>query len=127
MSDIVYFELNDWSFDYYPDCEPYLTWLDTEVFQFRNKKWLEENKLIVVETYVDMSSNYCITATEDWVKKNCNEILTTHRQFLRYPEEDENVYGQFGCPFLEYSEENIGYWFAGWDEYDNWKPERTND
>ena len=82
MHDIVYFELNHWSpGDDYPDCEPYLTWMDEDVFQFRNKEWLEKNKIVVVETLVDMSCNYCITATKEWVEKNCNEILTTNTKF----------------------------------------------
>ena len=128
MHDIVYFELNHWSpGNDYPDCEPYLTWMDDEVLQFRNKEWLEKNKIVVVETLVDMSCNYCITATKEWVEKNCNEILTTNTKFLRHPNKDGKVYGKFDCPFLEYTEENIGYWFAGWDDFDNWKPERVND
>ncbi len=127
MPDIVYFELNHWSTDYFPDCEPYLTWMDDNVLQFRNEEWLKNNRLVVVETIVDMSCNYCIAATREWVEKNCNEILTTHTQFLRQPGEDGKVYGRFGCPFMEYSDENIGYWFAGWDEFGKWKPERMDD
>lgn len=125
MEEIVYFELNHWSTDYFPDCEPYLTWMEDEVLQFRNQEWIKENKLVVVETLVDMSCNYCITAPRKWVEENCKEILTTHKQFLREPDEDGNIYGQFGCPFLEYTEENIGYWFAGWDEFNNWTPQRV--
>lgn len=124
MEEIVYFELNHWDTDYFPDCEPYLTWMDDKVLQFRNKEWLKENKLVVVETLIDMSCNYCITAPRKWVEKNCKEILTTHQQFLRNPDKYCNIYGQCGCPFLKYTEENIGYWFAEWNKYDNWTLQR---
>ena len=128
MQDIIYFELNHWCpEDYYPDCEPYVTWMDDNVLQFRDQKWIKENKLVVVETLVDMSCNYCITAPREWVEKNCKEIITTHTKFLREPDENGNIYGQFGCPFLPYTEDNIGYWFAGWDQYDNWEPKRIED
>ena len=128
MQDIVYFELNNWeNGNTYPDCEPYLTWMDDRILQLSDKEWIEKNKLAVVETYVDMSCNYCVTAKREWVEKNCNEILTTNTQFLRFPNENGMIYGQFGCPFMEYSEENIGYWYAGWDKFDNWKPKRVDD
>ena len=92
--EIVYFELNNWSSKYHPDAEP------------------------LVRTVIDMSANWCITATKDWVLKNCPELLTKYRKFLRYPDEDgELPCGEFGCsPFYEYTEENIGFHFLD-DEY----------
>lgn len=126
MSDIVYIELNHWSpGTNYPDCEPYLTWMSDEVLQFRDDKWLRENKIIAVETLIDMSCNFCITAPRKWVEKNCNDILTTYTEFLRQPDEDGKVYGQFGCVFKEYTKENLGYWYAGWDELE--EPKRVNE
>lgn len=108
--EIVYFELNNWSPGYhYPDDEPFLTWIGDDLnIYFENEKWVKENKLCVVWSWVDISMNFCITATKEWVEKKCPKLLTEYTQFLRLPEEDGVVYGNFGDQFLPYSEENIG-------------------
>ena len=111
MKDIVYFELNNWTpGDHYPIDEPFLTWIgDDYNIHFQNENWVKENKLCVVRDIIDMSVNFCITATKEWVEENCPKLLTDYREFLREPEEDGCVYGDFGGDkFLEYSEENIG-------------------
>lgn len=113
--EIVYFELNNWSPGRdYPNAEPFIGWMSDDLKQrFRNEEWVKENKLVVVESFVDMSSNYCVTATKEWVTNNCPELLCKYNEFLRVPDEDEDVpYGRFGCPFLEYEEKNIGIHFA---------------
>ena len=113
--DIVYFELNNWfSGRDYPNAEPFLSWMRDDLNQkFRDEEWIKENKLVVVESLVDMSMNFCITATKEWVEENCHELLSTYKNFVRKPEDDEDVpYGRFGSPFLEYKEENIGYHYA---------------
>lgn len=113
--DIVYFELNNWfSGRDYPNAEPFLSWMKDDLNQkFRDEEWIKENKLVVIESLVDMSMNFCITATKEWVEENCHELLSTYKNFVRKPEDDEDVpYGRFGCPFLEYKEENIGYHYA---------------
>ena len=113
--DIVYFELNNWfSGRDYPNAEPFLSWMKDDLNQkFRDEEWIKENKLVVVESLVDMSMNFCITATKEWVEENCYELLSTYENFVRKPEDGEDVpYGRFGCPFLEYKEENIGYHYA---------------
>ena len=70
--EIIYFEVNDWSPGRdCPDCEPFDTWLDVDNLNFRNEQWLIENKIIAVETIIDMSLNYCVTAPKEWVEKNC--------------------------------------------------------
>lgn len=125
MDVIINFELNDWSNRYYPACEPYETWLNAECdleknIWFRDEEWLLKEKIIVVETIVDMSLNYCITAPLSWVKKNCPSLLLEYKQFIREPNEQGDTYGQFGCPFKEYTEENLGYWYADYDSFDNW-------
>ena len=116
--EIVYFELNNWSSKYHPDAEPFRTWVSYQSWNFDNEEWIKENRLVVVRTVIDMSANWCITATKDWVLKNCPELLTKYRKFLRYPDEDgELPCGECGCsPFYEYTEENIGFHFLG-DEY----------
>lgn len=108
--DVVYFELNNWfAGEDYPNDEPFLSWMRNDLnIKFRNEKWVIENELCVVKSMVDMSSNFCITAKKEWVEKNCPKLLTDYKEFLRYPDEWEEVYGRFGCHFLEWSEENFG-------------------
>ena len=113
--DIVYFELNNWfSGRDYPNAEPFLSWMRDDLNQkFRDEEWIKENKLVVVESLVDMSMNFCITTTKEWVENNCPKLLSTYENFVRKPEEGEDIpYGRFGCPFLEYNEGNIGYHYA---------------
>lgn len=108
--EVVYFELNNWACGHdYPDTEPFISWMCNDLDQkFDNDCWVKENKLVVVESLVDMSINYCITATEEWVQLNCPELLTKYTQFIRYAEDNNLPEGRFGCPFLDYSEDNIG-------------------
>lgn len=112
IMELVYFELNNWfAGSDYPDDEPFLSWMAR--YLFRDEDWVKENKLVVVESLVDMSLNYCITATKEWVQQNCSELLTKYSQFVRYGEEDDELpEGRFGCPFLEYNEDNIGWHYA---------------
>ena len=149
MNDIVYFELNNWFVGRdYPDAEPFLSWMRDDLNQtFRDEKWVKDNKLCVVFTPIDMSQNYCITATKDWVLKNCPDLLsdkeydtgfvirygrgeneeehyTEHysfKQFLRFPDKDGDVYSKFGMEFLPYEEENFGVTTVYWDnDYEDW-------
>ena len=117
-NDIIYFELNNWFCGWdYPNDEPFISWMSNDLqIKFNNEDWIEENKLCVVKTFVDMSCNFCITATKDWVKKNCSKLLTDYKQFLRFPDEDDEVHGRFGTLFLEYCEENIGLEDRGDDD-----------
>ena len=146
MKDIVYFELNNWFVGRdYPDAEPFLSWLRDDLNQtLLSDKWAKENKLCIVFTTIDMSFNYCVTATKEWVMKNCPDLLsdkeydtkfitygregnkehTEHysfKQFLRFPDEDGNVYSDFGMEFLPYEEENFGVTAVYWDnDYEDW-------
>lgn len=113
--EIVYFELNNWACGRdYPNAEPFVSWLEDDLRQqFRDEEWIKENKLVVVESLVDMSLNYCIAATKEWVMLNCPDLLTEHCRFVRYSEEPDDLPdGRFGCPFLEYTEDNIGYHYT---------------
>lgn len=116
MNEIIYFELNNWAPGRdYPDCEPFLTWMEDDLnIVFRDENWVKENQLVVVESLLDMSLNYCITATKEWVQRNCPELLTKYTQYIRVSEEDNNELpeGRFGCPFLEYNKDNIGCHYA---------------
>ena len=131
--EIVYFELNNWFGGRdYPNEEPFLTWCgDDSNLYFSNEEWVKNNKLVVLESLVDMSYNWCVTATKEWVLQNCPKLLSEestevvmvtrskegeskrtesypYNSFLRYPDEDGTVYGRFGDEFREYIEENIG-------------------
>ena len=107
---IIYFELNNWTCgEHYPAEEPFLTWFESDRnLYFNNAQWVKENKLCVVRSIIDMSVNFCITATKSWVEENCPRLLTHHQNFLRKPDEDGCVYGYWGDEFLPYTEENIG-------------------
>ena len=120
--EIINFELNNWwPDDYYPNCEPFISYVcflkeRNYYVKFRDTNWIKENKLVIVETIEDMSVNFCVTATKSWVEENCPEILTKYSKFIRTLEEGEDkVRGDFGCPFLDYTEENIGYHFFEWN------------
>lgn len=109
-NEIVYFELNDWfSGRDYPDEEPFITWLGNDLhLYFEDANWVRENKLCIVRSTIDMSINFCITTTKEWIKNNCPRLLTEHKKFLRIPNNDGYVYGNFGDKFLEYKECNFG-------------------
>lgn len=110
--EVVYFELNNWMPGRdYPEAEPFIEWMSNDLKQqFEDEEWIKENKLVVVESLIDMSVNYCVTAPKEWVEKNCSELLAKYEEFLRVA--DEVPVGRFGCPFLEWSEENTGFHFA---------------
>ena len=107
-SDIIYFELNDWEPDeYYPNEEPFKTWMETLPFPLIDDKWAKENKLCIAYELIDQSMNYCITASKKWVEENCPRLLTHYQQFLRGSENNE-ARGHWGTKFLEYIPENFG-------------------
>lgn len=116
--EVVYFELNNWfAGEHYPAEEPFLTWIGHDLsIHFNNEDWVNDNKLCVVRHMIDMSMNFCVTATKEWVEANCPKLLTEYTKFLRYSDKDGCVDGQFGDEFLEYSEENIGITDV-YDEY----------
>lgn len=121
MNEIVYFELNNWfaGIDY-PDNERFINWMHDDLnIKFSSEKWAEENRLCIAVRFIDMSQNFCITATKNWVEKNCPELLTDYTQFLRHPDEYGDVYGRFGDEFLPHEEENFGVtWTDLDDEYE---------
>ena len=122
---IVYIELNNWAEGIdYPCCEPVISWMAEE--QFADGSWCKQNRLCVLGGCVDMSSNYCIAAPEEWVRCNCPELLTndtymyaacygaeasqigSFSDFRREPDSDGNVFSRFGWKFLPYCEKNFG-------------------
>ena len=125
----VYFELNNWfPGTNYPDAEPFVTWCDDENLIFADEEFVKTNRLCVVEQVIDMSVNWCITAPKEFVEKFCPKLLSdetivtkfedgrgnvrtethSYREYLRFPNEDGKIIGDFGAEFLEWSENNIG-------------------
>jgi hypothetical protein len=117
MDEIIYFELNNWFCgEHYPNEDPFLSWMINDCkIKFRDTEWVKENKLCVVASFVDMSQNFCVTATKEWVENNCPNILN-YPKFIRIADADGSVEGRFGNSFLEYKEENFG---ISWDENDD--------
>lgn len=138
---IIYFEINNWfSGRDYPDREPFTTkWITSYGGIFNNDAWCKENKLCVVAKTIDMAQNWCITANKAWVLENCPYILSNdtdevefkvgtpngwetkiekHKlnKFLRFPNEDGTVYGQFYSQFLPYEECNFGVTYEDDDD-----------
>lgn len=108
--ELVHFELNNWSRGVdYPDDEPFRTWMGNDLnLKFYNEEWLKENQLCVVAEIIDMSVTFCITATKEWVEKNCPTLLTKYQDFIRQPDEDGTYYGKFDTLFTEWEPENFG-------------------
>ena len=135
---LIHFELNDWFAGRdYPEGEPFETWV-TDNKYITDNEWCKKNKLVVLCGNIDMSINWCITATESWVKENCPQLLSdkaydyivlrhgangteeltehnAYEKFLRFPNEDGHVYGRFGWEFPEYTEENFGVHYCSGD------------
>lgn len=120
--EVVYFEMNNWFADRdYPADEPFLTWFAHDLrLQFYDENWVAENKLVVVTHLADMAVNFLVTAPKEWIEKTCPKLLTDYKKFLRYPDKEGVVEGQFGTKFMEWSPANIGVHEV---EYDYWKDE----
>ena len=119
MSDVIYFELNNWFAGRdYPDAEPFLSWLGNDSqLKFLNEDWVKENKLCVSTNNIDMSTTFRITAPKEWVEKNCPELLTKYNKFVKVEDENGDVVDRFGYPFLCYYNKNIGIdWVEEGDE-----------
>ena len=109
--DIVYFSLNNWVPGVcYPNVDPFKTWMETLEETLANEDWCKENKLCVYVGVVDQSLNFTISATKEWVEKNCPELLTEYTQFVFTPEEGKTIpdHDDWYQLFLEYCEENFG-------------------
>lgn len=130
--DIVHFTLNNWMVgEDYPPGEPFETWMS--FYTLTHNNWCREQKICVYYGNIDMSTNYCVTATREWVEKNCPQLLSddtyTYKEtvykgyglketiekigkfsdFVVYEDDDEEeVNNRFDWPFLEYKEENFG-------------------
>ena len=132
--DVIYFSVNNWgSGNYYPPTENFEKWMGDDLNQrFTDDAWCKENKLCVYYGIIDMSINYTVSASREWVEKNCPELLTDdeytledierkkkYSDFVYTPEEGEDLPDDDyigNMPFREYCEENFGceYYKTGW-------------
>ena len=128
---IVYFSINNWMYGQdFPAGEPFNEWMLS--YQLCDDKWCKENKICVKVGHIDMSTNYCVTATREWVENNCPQLLTDDSyeyiiniyykgecikeiktkkfsDFVYKPDNDgDNIYDKFDWSFLEYNEDNFG-------------------
>lgn len=134
MEEIIYLEFNNWfggrDYPEIPNIEDWVGQVDVPDYDspLLDNEWCKEQRICVRLEYIDMSINFCITAPKSWVEKNCPKCLTndeyteefivgnekrvyrySYDRFRREPEDGETiVMGKFGCPFLEYTEENFG-------------------
>ena len=76
--DVIYFSINNWMCrEHYRPNENFRKWLGDDLKQsFRSDTGCKENKLCVYYGTVDMSTNYTVSASREWVEKNCPELLT---------------------------------------------------
>ena len=132
--DVIYFSVNNWgSGNYYPPTENFEKWMGDDLNQmFTNDAWCKENKLCIYYGIIDMSINYTVSASREWVEKHCPELLTDdeyilediehkkkYSDFVYTPEEGEDLPDNDyigNMPFREYNEENFGceYYKTGW-------------
>lgn len=140
MEKVIYFELNNWFIGRdYPNEEPFVTWIRED--KFSDDKWLKENKLVCVKSFVDMSLNFCISASGQWVEENCPKLLSkdsmSYHVWSRQGGKTDIVvetkkYSDFLRPdgtnpnfgyFLPYYEENFGLTIDTGEDYDLWNHE----
>lgn len=106
---VIYFELNDWEAGrYYPDKEPFTTWMnERNLYEYLlNNDWCKKNHLITISYFVDMSLSIFIAAPIDWVKENCPSLLDEDSGFILSEEQCHN-----GDPFMEYDVTKAGAYF----------------
>lgn len=75
---VIYFSVNNWFCGRdYPDTPNFRKWLGKDMDQyFADDEWCKKNKLCVYHGTWDMSFNYTVSASREWVEKNCPELLT---------------------------------------------------
>lgn len=133
--EIIYFQLNNWfAGDHYPAEEPFISWCGNDFkLQFDDEDWVKENKLVVVRSILDMSSQWNITAPKSWILENCPNLLNKPelaKFIITEKDEDDMVRGRWGTPFLPYTPENIGItWYDEYEDsfYDNEEEEEDDD
>lgn len=148
--EVINFELNNWfSGRDYPNAEPFISWLHDDLHQtLTNDEWAKENKLCIVAYCYDMSMNYLVSASKDWVLENCPDLLSdkeydvtfrrgnnvsgwedvvehhSFKQFLRFPDpEDQDKNGNgpiFGRGDIKFLEYKEKNFGVTWEEDPYW-------
>lgn len=140
MKEIVYIDVNNWTCgEDYPNKEPFLTWMTPNydnprniIYKFEDDNWCKENKLVVVCTLLDMSLNFNIIATREWIERNCPYIIGSRFDYTDKLERgslwdepvnklEKDLYLGFWGHFLPYREENYGVWYEMTDARKHWK------
>ena len=109
---VYYIEVNNWSSEYYPDKEPFISWMsyyeleNLPQLKLMDDEWCKGNKICVKWYLLDMSVNFLLTVTKEWVDEWCPFILEDkYKKFLR----NKNDIGRASNhTFLEYKQENFG-------------------
>lgn len=99
---MVYFELNDWTCP--EEYDNLACFNEDEPPLLLTEEYVKDNELAVWFDVYDMSLNYCVTAKDEWVKKNYPNLLSKHKKLLR-PDTEGDFRNDI---FLPWSEENIG-------------------
>lgn len=123
-SNLIHIWLNNWSNKYCPPEEPFLTWLDDDNLTLCDNQWMsKQDGITACYSLVDMSINFAVTATEEWVRKNCPILL--ENQDYRKKFTIDNIYNHdnrlnvaMGTPLLPLTEETNGKVFY-WDDREN--------
>ena len=125
----VYFELNNWiPNEDYPNKEPYISlctgarkgkdgsfyW---EEPLLRQNDYCIKNRLSVVSSVVDMSMNFCVVAEREWVEKNCPDLLTTYKKFIRQEDEGNTPFWLIDSPD-DYGVHNYDFYNKEWEKED---------
>ena len=99
-------------------------YIDVTLLELPNEDWCKEQKICVVYELIDMSQNFKVTATREWVEQNCPCLLEEKSsQFVHtlkdeYDDDDTEYWETHGYgdgPFLKYCEENFGV--EEWDHH----------
>ena len=88
----------------------------------RSDEFCKENKLCVYYGAVDMSCNFTVSASREWVEKNCPEIIGSKFEYKPSDGETEPDCDEVGnMPFREYCEWNFGaeYYETHWWDSDD--------
>lgn len=74
---MIHFKVNNWDSDYYPDSEPFYTWMDDNCELLKQSLNWDKSQVQVICYNNDMSLEYIVSATEEWIQENCPAILNS--------------------------------------------------
>lgn len=94
----------------YPPIEPFITIMNNEndISSVFDDEWAKENEVCITMECFNTFIKFYITATKDWVEKNYPTLLTEHKEYLKYPDDENNTYTTKKNKYLKYEPENFG-------------------